>query len=79
MADNFDDLEQMDIEMHDCMATIWRSYREAVAKNNYDIFNDCFEVLRDKYKGEEVNSFITCMGTGLISAMTKQSRRRSPR
>ena len=66
--------EELDLALHDCMAMIWKAYRESLAKGDFDIYQDSFDVLRAKYKDEAVNAYITGMGTGLIKALGRRAR-----
>lgn len=66
--------EELDLALHDCMATVWKAYRESLASGDYDIYQNCFETLRAKYKDEAVNAYITGMGTGLIKALSRRAR-----
>lgn len=66
--------EELDLALHDCMAMIWKAYRESLASGDYDIYQNCFEALRAKYKDEAVNAYITGMGTGLIKALSRRAR-----
>ena len=66
--------EELDLALHDCMAMIWKAYRESLAKGDFDIYQDSFDVLRAKYKDEAVNAYITGMGTGLIKALSRRAR-----
>lgn len=66
--------EELDLALHDCMAMIWKAYRESLAKGDFDIYQDSFEALRAKYKDEAVNAYITGMGTGLIKALSRRAR-----
>ncbi len=66
--------EELDLALHECMATVWKAYRESLAKSDFDIYQNCFETLRAKYKDEAVNAYITGMGTGLIKALNRRAR-----
>lgn len=66
--------EELDLALHDCMAMIWKAYRESLAKGDFDIYQDSFEALRAKYKDEAVNAYITGMGTGLIKSLSRRAR-----
>lgn len=65
--------EEMDEALHGCMNSLWRAYREATIKGDYDIFNDSVESLRKVYKDEAINSFITGMGTGFTKALRRHA------
>lgn len=68
---NNDDLDEA---LYGCMNSLWRAYREATQKGDYDLFNDCVESLRQVYDDEAVNTFITGMGTGFTKALTRRAR-----
>lgn len=68
---NNDDLDEA---LYGCMNSLWRAYREATQKGDYDLFNDCVESLRQVYDDEAVNAFITGMGTGFTKALTRRAR-----
>ena len=67
--------DEMDEAIYGCMNSLWRAYREATQKGDYDLFNDCVESLRQVYDDEAVNAFITGMGTGLTKALTRRARK----
>lgn len=66
--------EELDRALHDCMNTIWKAYREAVASGNFKPFNNCFAGLYEKYDDITVQKFIQGMGMGLAPAATKHIR-----
>lgn len=66
--------DEMDEALYGCMNSLWRAYREATQKGDYDLFNDCVESLRQVYDDEAVNAFITGMGTGFTKALTRRAR-----
>ena len=70
MANNAD----LDRDLHDCMTTIWKAYREATLSNNAKPFNDVFKGLYEKYDDMAVKTYIQYMGMGLAPAVNRRVR-----
>lgn len=64
--------ESLDLALHECMAEIWRAYRESVTEKNFKKFNETPSRLYEKYDDETVVFFIREMSFSLSCAATKQ-------
>lgn len=61
--------DEMDMALHDCMNTIWKSYRAGS-----ETFNACFAGLYKKYGDDPaVVSLIVDMGLGLAPAIARKT------
>lgn len=64
--------EELDLALHECMAEIWRAYRESVAEKNFKKFNETPSRLYEKYDDETVVFFIKEMAFSLSWAASRQ-------
>lgn len=65
--------DELDIALHDCMNTIWKSYRAGA-----QTFNACFADLYKKYGDDPVVvSLIVDMGLGLAPAIARKANENS--